>query len=238
MKRAFTIVELLVVVAIAGALAALAIPALNRARNSANHAVCANNLRQLGFASQMYWTDNDHDPFAFKSGATNGGDIFWFGWLERGSEGQRRFDPSQGALFPYVRDSVKICPQLNYAMAAFKLKATGAAYGYGYNIHVAPSPAAPKLKMNALAHPEQLALFADAAQVNTFQPPASPEHPMLEEFYYISAEEMTVHFRHRNAATVNFADGHCDTRKPAPDTIDPRLPNVNVAKLPTNLLRP
>jgi prepilin-type N-terminal cleavage/methylation domain-containing protein len=236
--RAFTLVELLVVVAVIGILSSLTLPAALRARRASHSAVCLNNLRQLGAATQLYWADNDNNPFPYKSGATNNGDVYWFGWIERGVEGQRRFDVSQGLLYPYVRDSVRKCPQLNYSLAEFKLKATGAAYGYGYNLHLSPAPNLLKLKMHSLARPSDLALFADSAQVNTFQAPASPENPMLEEFYYVNSSEATAHFRHRNVAMGTFGDGHAASQKMEPGSLDDRLPTANVGRLPARFLIP
>ena len=236
--RAFTLIELLVVVAVIGILSALSLPAIQRARRSANGTVCMNNLRQLGLGAQLYWSDNDNTPFQYKLGPTNNGDIYWFGWIERGAEGQRAFDVTLGILYPYVRDSVRTCPQLNYAMAEFKLKARGAAYGYGYNLNLSPTPNKPALKITTIARPAELALFADAAQVNTFQAPASPEHPMLEEFYYINSTEPTAHFRHSNSALTVFCDGHVSAQKMEEGSLDDRLPNSNVGRLPAKLLIP
>lgn len=54
MKRGFSLVEVLVVIAIIAILAGLILPALSRARETARRASCANNLRQMGQVFRMY----------------------------------------------------------------------------------------------------------------------------------------------------------------------------------------
>lgn len=60
MNKKFTIIELLVVVAIIGILATLLMPKLNKARENAKIAVCLSNQKQIATAYQLYATTNNH----------------------------------------------------------------------------------------------------------------------------------------------------------------------------------
>ena len=66
MKKGFTLVEIMIVVAIIGLLAAIAIPSFMRARVTSQKNACINNLRQIESAK---------DQYALEFGLTNGASI-------------------------------------------------------------------------------------------------------------------------------------------------------------------
>ena len=61
MRRAFTLIELLIVISIIALLIAILLPSLSAARRSAINITCGNNLHQIGIAYATYGVDNDGD---------------------------------------------------------------------------------------------------------------------------------------------------------------------------------
>ncbi|MBN8248305.1 MAG: prepilin-type N-terminal cleavage/methylation domain-containing protein [Verrucomicrobia bacterium] len=231
---AFTLVELLVVLAVIALLAGLLLPSLAQARSAAHTARCTSNLRQLSLAAGLYWDDHRGVAFSERTVRTNGGWRYWFGWLEDGAEGERAFDPAAGALWPYLSArGVETCPALERRGARFKSKARGAAFGYAYNLLIGPR-GRPGILLSDVTQPAALALFTDGGQVNDFQAPATAEHPLLEEFYYFDTNRLgaTVHFRHAHRAQVAFVDGHVGSESPDPGSLDRRLPGELLGRLP------
>lgn len=74
-RKGFTLIEVLVVVAIIALLISILLPAMNAAREQAKRAVCANNIRQMNMACMQYAQDNrdgfymyNRDPASYGNG--------------------------------------------------------------------------------------------------------------------------------------------------------------------------
>ncbi len=203
----FTLMELLVSIALIAVLASLLLPAIRRVHLDARRANCSNQLRQMGIASQLYREDFGDRFFPYYQTTGQGTRRYWFGLAGDGPEGQRFYDASGGFLHPYLGGPrIQLCPSFPYGRPFVKLKFEGASHGYGYNIHLAPRQESRPAW--SIRKPSSILLFGDAAQLNDFQFPASRTNPLLEEFYLIGSGQRTLHFRHHHTASVIFLDGH------------------------------
>jgi prepilin-type N-terminal cleavage/methylation domain-containing protein len=106
---AFTLIEVLVVVAIIALLLAILLPSLSRAKEKARQAMCLSNLKQQGIGCAAYSAENR----AFLPWAGHFRYVLAEGTFEVGAPGNRWTQVNNGALYPkYVGKTLEIfyCP--------------------------------------------------------------------------------------------------------------------------------
>ena len=209
----FTLVELLVSLAVVGLLAAILAGAFPAAKATADSAACRSNLRQLAAANLAYAAD--HGRYVAAAADIDGpNSIRWHGVRAGGA-----FDGSQGPLAPYLGGGgasawVRRCPGFRPDAAGFE----AACGGYGYNaLGVGSELCLPGggqkvgMRPGALARPAQTVMFADAAYLQ-----GNGAKAKLIEYSFAEPPRFagggtpwpTIHFRHRDKANVAWADGH------------------------------
>lgn len=134
-REAFTLVELLVVVAIIALLVAVLLPALGKAREAARAAVCMSNQRQSYTGLGMYAADWGNVITYKTVGAGpvlpqyGGGIRLWINYLCGGSDYQ-----GSGTVTKYIDHKVTRCPSNRYYVSDGK-RPIDSVYNYGFGMY-------------------------------------------------------------------------------------------------------
>jgi len=216
-KRAFTLVELLVVVATIGLLAALLFPVLNKAKIRAQRTKCVGNLKQLGFGWIMYYQDNA--GLLVQSYPQNNSNAWVLGDMRNPSEVLNADLIRAGKLFPYNRDvNLYHCPTDEGVTIANKRVASVRSYSMNGFMGERPPPAPQIVPPTAtgytpffahdseLRRPSQLwvLLDEDERSINDGFFVTDPDARMWYDFPANSAH------RHDFSFGMAMADGHSE----------------------------
>ncbi|MFA6286504.1 MAG: prepilin-type N-terminal cleavage/methylation domain-containing protein [Opitutaceae bacterium] len=239
--RAFTLVELLAVVAIIGVLAALVIGSVSKIRDAARRSTCASNLRQIYAAFQLHAADNRGLFPAERQPYTTSGDV--------SSNPNPKGDNWQAEISRYVlRDgllgdvkkvgadsNIAHCPSFdllfpNATLASSNYKTAG--YGMNSNLNIGGTdtngnPIAlggSKLSIStrfpaaSIINPAKSVLVADSSDYHiavsgswTTTTNTDPTNNMGKPDGYASGAP----YRHGSNANYLFADGHVVSMSPA-----------------------
>lgn len=177
-RRAFTLIEVLIVIGVVGVLMGLMVPAVSRARHAAWRAVCMSNQRQLGIAWRLYAGDfrDRAMPLAYWSvqDIGNGEQVFW--WGTHGTP-TKPPDYERGFLGPYLGTSlhdgsVFECPTQPWDTYRPQGPSRTVTSTYGYNgYYLSPEKTPgwaysighrPWRRLDEIRQPGSLLVFADA----------------------------------------------------------------------------
>jgi len=231
-RAAFTLMELMVVIAIVVLLGGLLFPVLHRARAAAQQVYCANNLRQLFLANEMYADDHGY-YVAAASDMFGANRCRWHGI--RAGVGEP-FDGTKGPLAPYLNQQTGIqrCPSFkSYRKTSDANAFESSCGGYGYNaIGVGTqtyqlgygSEAVKKgIALVDMRSSPQTIMFADCAFPQPYgnSPEYLIEYSFAEPYHWVFEPgvesgyraDPSIHFRHRGRANVVWCDGHVSSEK-------------------------
>ncbi len=228
--RGFTLLELVIVIAILGVLATVSFQFFGQGIHAARIATSSQNLRQLASANMLYASDHGvYAPADDRRGLRR-----WHG--SRRSTGQA-FDISGGFLAPYLGENGEVgrCPLLAHVSKSSSTFEEGTG-GYGYNsqyIGGMPGGAfdrATGLRISRtvlnIDHPSRTVMFATTAYARR---DGIQEYPFAEPPYWDFGDgpsgrrpSPTVHFRANGKALIAWADGSVSA-----EPMSPRSPGTN-----------
>ncbi|HPY89223.1 MAG TPA: DUF1559 domain-containing protein [Lentisphaeria bacterium] len=210
-NRHFTLIELLVVIAIIAILAAMLLPALSKAREKARAISCVNNMKTVGTASIMYFSDSEDYIFPARSGnkylyydsSVNGLLTPYLGSSCETPDTINR--PGESVLFCVALNGQRnrlACPsaEANPAHTVKKYSDTIVPnWSLTSDEYVATLPSYKPVLITQLTKPSQAMLFGE----NNFDNPGN-------YLRYYTAGRNAVGNRHSNAGNVLYCDGHVE----------------------------
>lgn len=206
MRRAFTLMELLVVVVILGTLAAILFPVFAQARGAAEKTSCLTNQKELALASVMYQKDNDDTLFPYGYNDDKGY-VTWWGDLMTG-------EAARGLLYPYTKSGrIRGCPT---ASDLPNLPPHTYTMGYGMNFRLffryppdSSEAVFRTMSGSEIERPAETLLSADAAFWDETRHGAVGMPWVLSDSW-----SSHLHARHAGErANVTWTDGHATTEK-------------------------
>lgn len=234
-KKAFTLVELLVAISIIALLGSILMPALVAARAQGKQVVCKSNMRQLLLANIGYAGENGGSYVAAASDIFSANKHRWHGVRNNINS---PFDPARGPLAAYLGDGgVKRCPEyVDFRHGdPWDWDFEDGCGGYGYNMTYIGSriwesgygDASCRVTTRdiEIRSPAETLMFADTAMAKLDNGrPYYLEYSFAEPPYFVSNGEPapswgyaspSIHFRHRGKANIGWADSHTDSHQMA-----------------------
>lgn len=201
--RGFTLIELLVVVSIIAILMAILLPALNRARASAQAVYCLSNLKQWGIATRMYIAESNGYFWPHQNiSPVNHTDTI--AWNHYDNYARSTYLSEIGRDKWFLGLSINGCPSKTQEIEHASYTYRHWSYGLNYNLSnptMNTTVCIPAKELDIRRRPSEVPWISDVVSI-----PATKTYYIG---YYDSQAAARVGYVHAGAmANVLFADGH------------------------------